>query len=137
MNILFLCVANSARSQLAEGLARTLLGAKANVQSAGSVPSGQVNPLAVEAMREIGIDISSHTSKSIDDLDAEFLDKLDYVVTLCTEEVCPVLPGNAKKMHWPNPDPAGVEGSRDRQLAAFRTTRDAIAAQIKKQFLVD
>ena len=135
MNILFLCVANSARSQLAEGLARSLLGAKANVQSAGSVPSGKVNPLAIETMKEIGIDISSHTSKSIDDLDAQFLDRLDYVVTLCAEEVCPVLPSKAKKLHWPNPDPAGVEGSRDQQLTVFRATRDAIAAQIKRQFL--
>lgn len=131
MNILFLCVANSARSQIAEGLAKKMLGVESNIQSAGSEPSGNVNSLAIEAMKEIGIDLSSHHSKSIDDLDREFLDNLDYVVTLCAEEVCPVLPSNAKKLHWPNPDPAAVEGEHEEQLSAFRTARDNIKNSLK------
>src|SRR3546814_9614205 len=87
--ILFLCVANSARSQMAEGLTRYLLGDRATVMSAGSAPS-RVNPYAVEAMAEIGIDISGHRSKSVDDIDPA---EVDLVVTLCAEEDCPVLPG--------------------------------------------
>lgn len=128
MNILFLCVANSARSQLAEGLARNLFGNKAIIQSAGSEPSGIVNPFALEVLKEKNIDISSHHSKSIDSLDPAFLEKLDYVVTLCAEEVCPVLPTKAKKLHWPHPDPSSAPGDR-RQ--AFRDTRDAIEAKLK------
>lgn len=135
MNILFLCVANSARSQIAEGLARKELGSNHNIQSAGSEPSGTVNPLAIEVMKEIGTDLSNHQSKSIDDLDKAFLDKLDYVITLCAEEVCPVLPSKAKKLHWPNPDPAVVKGSRDEQLAAFRETRDNISKSVKTLLL--
>lgn len=130
-NMLFLCVANSARSQIAEGLARQILGSAANVASAGSVPSGQVNPLAVTVMREIGIDISRHSSKSIDDLDPLFLAKLDYAVTLCAEEVCPVLHSAAKKLHWPNPDPAAASGSANEHLEAFRRARESIAAALR------
>jgi arsenate reductase len=85
MRILFLCVANSARSQMAEGLARRLFGAKAEVMSAGSAPVG-LNPFAVEAMAEVGIDISGHRSKSVDEIDPG---SLDMVITLCAEEVCP------------------------------------------------
>lgn len=133
MKILFLCVANSARSQMAEGLARKLLGAKAEVRSAGSVPSGYVNPMAVQVMKEIGIDISTHRSKAIDELDKPFLDTLDYVVTLCAEEVCPILSSKAQKMHWPNPDPASVKDEAQR-LEAFRQTRDAIAKAISRAF---
>src|SRR3989338_8588325 len=106
MKLLFLCVANSARSQLAEGLARHLYGPKAQVMSAGSIP-GALNPIAVTVVREIGIDISGHRSKSVDDLPKEFLDRLDAVITLCAEEVCPVVLSRAPKLHWPFPDPAG------------------------------
>ena len=91
MNILFLCVANSARSQMAEGLAKSMLGQGHNIQSAGSIPSGEVHPNAVIAMDEIGIDIRDQFSKSTDDLDKDFIDNLDYAITLCAEEVCPVL----------------------------------------------
>ena len=127
--ILFLCVANSARSQMAEGLARHILGARADVISAGSQPS-TVNPCAVEAMAEIGIDISGHKSKSIDGIDAS---GLDLVVTLCAEEVCPVLPGRVRRLHWPIADPA----SKDKSLTPedfrtrFRTARDQIKARIE------
>ena len=96
MNLLFLCVGNSARSQIAEGLAKHMFGKGHNIQSAGSEPSGKVHNGAIKTMNDIGIDISKHTSKSIEDLDDEFINNLDYVITLCAEEVCPVLPTNAK-----------------------------------------
>lgn len=131
MNILFLCVANSARSQMAEGIARHVFGAAADVRSAGSEPSGTVNPLAVAALEEKGIDISEHYSKAIDALDKAFLDRLDYAVTLCAEEVCPVLASRAKKLHWPNPDPAAMAGGEAEKVAAFRTARDAIEAKVR------
>lgn len=126
MNVLFLCVANSARSQLAEGLAKRLWRGVSSVQSAGSRPAG-VNPLAVKALLEIGIDASRQTSKSIDEID---LSGVDLVVTLCAEEVCPVLPGNVKRLHWPIPDPAAAHGSESERMNAFRTARDAIRSRI-------
>ena len=122
--ILFLCVANSARSQMAEGLARKRFGARALIQSAGSAPS-RVNPLAIEAMREVGVDLASHTSKSVDTIDAS---TVDIVVTLCAEEVCPVFLGSVRRLHWPIPDPAGPEASLER----FRTARDTIAAKLEE-----
>ena len=106
MNILFLCVANSARSQMAEGLAKSMLGTNHNIQSAGSIPSGEVHPNAVMTMDDIGIDIREQYSKSIDDLDKDFIDNLDYAITLCAEEVCLVLPSKAENLHWVNEDPA-------------------------------
>lgn len=118
MKIVFLCVANSARSQMAEGLARHLLGAGATVASAGSKPS-RVNPLAIEAMREIGLDLTTHRSKGMDDVD---LAGADLIVTLCAEEVCPVVPGNIRKEAWGLPDPDGIEG--------FRAVRDEIRRRI-------
>ena len=129
MNILFMCVANSARSQLAEGVARKVLGGSAHVESAGSAP-GKLNPFAVRAMQEIGLDISRHYSKSCSDLDPAFMDALDYVVTLCAEEVCPVVVSRAKRLHWPLPDPATREGSDQEQLDRFRATRDALVQRI-------
>jgi arsenate reductase (thioredoxin) len=126
VNVLFLCVANSARSQLAEGIARSMWGKEARVESAGSAPGGFVQPLAIEAMREIGVDISGHRSKAIGDLDPAFLESLDQVITLCAEEVCPVLPGNAKRLHWPIPDPASAG-----KLEAYRQARDEIAARLR------
>ncbi len=128
MKILFMCVANSARSQLADGIAKKLFGAKANIQSAGSKPT-HVNPFAIRVLDEIGIDITTHTSKRVDDLDPDFVNTLDYVITLCAEEVCPVVISKAKKLHWPLPDPAGT-GSDDEQMTRFRTTRDAIKERL-------
>lgn len=126
MNILFMCVANSARSQLAEGLAKKILGNKVKVESAGSRPA-KVNPLAIESLKEVGINIESHWSKSTEDLSPDFLDKLDYVITLCAEEVCPVIISKAKKLHWPLPDPAGHdELSHEERLELFRKTRSVI-----------
>lgn len=126
--ILFLCVANSARSQMAEGLARAQLGGGIEVLSAGSRPS-TVNPYAIEAMRELGIDISAHRSKSVDEIDA---DGLDAVITLCAEEVCPVLPGRVRRLHWPIPDPASSDPaiSAEDMRRRFRAARDEIRERI-------
>ena len=86
MNILFLCVGNSARSQIAEGLAKSMMGPEYNIQSAGSQPSGSVHKNAISTMKEIGIDISNHESKSLEDLDKEFMNDVDFIITLCAEE---------------------------------------------------
>ena len=129
IKILFLCVANSARSQMAEGLARQILADKAEVMSAGSRPT-RVNPYAVKVMGEIDIDISAHKSKSVDDLNAA---DFDMVVTLCSDEVCPVLPGRTKRLHWPVADPDSKDESLSEadMLARFRTARDLIADKIE------
>ena len=130
MNILFMCVANSARSQLAEGLAKNTFGATAEIQSAGSVPT-KVNPLAIQVLKEIGIDISHNYSKIADNLSPKFLVSLDYVITLCAQEVCPILASKGKKLHWPLPDPAGhPELSPEEKLQLFRNTRDAIKEKL-------
>jgi arsenate reductase len=129
IHILFMCVANSARSQLAEGLAKNIFGNTAIIESAGSEPS-KVNPLAIQALKEVGIDITKHHSKSIDDLSPGFIVQLDYVITLCAEEVCPVMVSKAKKLQWPLPDP-GKTGSETEKLDAFRQTRDAIRKKLE------
>jgi arsenate reductase len=127
---LFLCVANSARSQMAEGFARDLFGDRVNVQSAGSEP-GTLNPYAVEVMREIGIDISAQCSKSVETVDPA---SVDTVITLCAEEVCPVFLGHVRRIHWPIPDPASKDASigRDEMLARFRTARDTIRQKLEQ-----
>ena len=135
MNILFLCVANSARSQIAEGLAKTMLGSKHNIQSAGSIPSGKVHPGAIEALDNIGIDISHHKSKAIDDLEYEFIENLDFVITLCAEEVCPVIPSNAVSLHWLNEDPANDSFNEIQIKMAFEKTRNNIY-QLLKKFII-
>ena len=130
MNILFLCVANSARSQMAEGLAKNTLDPSFHIKSAGSKP-GKLNPFAITAMHEIGIDISNQYSKSLGDLDPKFLDELDYVITLCAEESCPVFPSRkAQKLHWPFPDPAIDQGSDEQRVNLFRKVRDEISLRI-------
>ena len=135
MNILFLCVANSARSQMAEGLAKSMLGQGHNIQSAGSTPSGEVHPNAVIAMDEIGIDIRDQFSKSINDLDKDFIDNLDFAITLCAEEVCPVLPSKAQNLHWMNEDPAQDGKSKMETKILFNKVRDDIFKLIKKFLL--
>lgn len=126
MKILFLCVANSARSQMAEGLARNLYDDKAVVASAGSEPS-KVNPFAIRAMKKIGIDITSHYSKPISEV---LSDDIDLVVTLCADEVCPIVPTSTKKEHWPFKDPAAASGSEEGILTSFELIRDQIKAQL-------
>ena len=136
MNILFLCVGNSARSQIAEGLAKEMFSKKFNIESAGSRPSGFVHSGAIKTMNEIGIDISSQTSKSIQELDDKFIKKLDFVITLCAEEVCPVFDNNATRINWPNPDPAFGSMSRRQEEKVFREVRDNIF-NILKKFYID
>ncbi len=128
--ILFLCVANSARSQMAEALGRMIFGDRAPVMSAGSEPS-TVNPYAVEVMRELGADLGTHHSKSVQTVDPE---PIATVITLCAEEVCPVFLGKARRLHWPIPDPASKDPSipRDEMLARFRTARDTIRGMLER-----
>ena len=137
MNILFLCVANSARSQMAEGLAKSMFGKEHNIQSAGSIPSGEVHPNAVIAMDDIGIDIRDQHSKSTYDLDKDFIDNLDFAITLCAEEVCPVLPSKAESLHWMNEDPANVSYSEKQLKTSFSNTRDNLYKLIKKFMIMN
>jgi arsenate reductase (thioredoxin) len=129
-SILFLCVANSARSQMAEGLGRMIFGDRVPVQSAGSEPS-KVNPYAVEVMRELGVDLSTHHSKSVQTIDPA---TVGTVITLCAEEVCPVFLGRARRLHWPIPDPASQDPSipRGEMLTRFRTVRDTIRGMLER-----
>lgn len=115
---------------MAEGLARKMFGTSATIESAGSEPK-KVNPLAIKAMREVGIDISQNYSKSYADLKPEFLGQLKYLVTLCAEEVCPQVTSRAKKIHWPLPDPASQSGNDEERLARFRETREALTEKLK------
>jgi arsenate reductase len=125
-HVLFLCVANSARSQMAEGIARSLAPSGVTVSSAGSQPS-RVNPLAIRALDEIGIDIRSHVSKSVEGISPE---GVDAVITLCAEEVCPVFLGRAHRVHWGLPDPAGAGSTDEEQLQAFRNVRDELRRRL-------
>jgi arsenate reductase len=110
---------------MAEGLARHLFGDAARVQSAGSAPA-RVSPLAVRALAEIGIDISHHLSKGTADIDP----RVDVVITLCAEEVCPVFPGRVERLHWPLADPAAAQGTEEERLRRFREVRDEIRRRL-------
>lgn len=129
-SILFLCVANSARSQMAEGLARMIFGDRVPVMSAGSEPS-KVNPYAVEVMRELGLDLAAHRSKSVQTIEPA---TVGTVITLCAEEVCPAFLGKARRLHWPIPDPASKDPSipREEMLTRFRTARDTIRGMLER-----
>lgn len=130
MKILFLCVANSARSQMAEGLARHRFGKRADVASAGSVPT-RPNPYAIEAMAELGIDITGHTSKSVDGMNAA---DFDFVITLCAEEICPWLLGATQRLHWPIDNPASDDPylSPEDMRRRFARARDIIHAKLSE-----
>jgi arsenate reductase len=125
--ILFLCTGNSARSQMAEGLARALGGDNVEVWSAGITPRG-VHPLAVRAMAERNIDISKQSSKDLSAVPAD----PDVVVTLCDDAAdrCPAFPGRVERVHWSLPDPAAVPGSEDERLAAFRRVRSGVESRL-------
>ena len=128
--VLVLCTGNSARSQMAEGLLRHMAGDRFEVASAGVSPT-RVRPEAIEAMREIGIDISAHRSKSVDEFArGEF----DYVITVCdnANEQCPVFSGETKRIHWSFDDPAAAEGDEPGRLAVFCRVRDEIQERLKE-----
>lgn len=123
--VLILCTGNSCRSHLAEGLLRAAAGDILDVQSAGSKPAGYVHPLAIKVMSELGIDLSAHRSKSMN----EFLQQpVETVITVCgnADQACPVYPGQLNRHHWPFLDPAHAVGTEDEQLAVFRQVRDEI-----------
>jgi arsenate reductase (thioredoxin) len=129
--LLFLCVSNRARSQMAEGLAQALVaragaGSRVRVMSAGSRPSA-VHPLAIRALREIGIDIDGRRSKHVAEIDPA---TVDTVITLCAEEECPVFLGDAERLHWEHPDPDG-SGPEEEQLARFRSVRESLQVRIE------
>ncbi len=128
MRVLFLCTGNSCRSQMAEGLLRHLAGNCFEVASAGTHPVG-LNPGAIKAMQEIGVDISSHSSKQVD----QFLgQRFDYVVTVCdrAKEACPTFPGATTLLHWSFDDPAAATGSPEERRNAFRRVRDEISIRL-------
>ena len=127
--VLILCTGNSARSQMAEGLLRHDSGDRFEVESAGTKPS-RVRPEAIQVMREIGIDISGHRSKSVDEFAGEIF---DHVLTVCehANESCPIYPGHSNRMHHNFQDPAAVEGSEEQRLAAFRRVRDEIRMYLR------
>jgi arsenate reductase len=123
LHILFLCVANSARSQMGEGIARHLAPAQVQISSAGSTPT-KVNPLAIVALSEIGIDITTNYSKSVESINPT---GIDVVITLCAEEVCPIFLGKAKRYHWGLPDPSS-------SLDSFRKVRDELFNRLSYLF---
>lgn len=126
--VLILCTANSARSQMAEGLLRALHGDRFEAHSAGASPTS-VRPEAIAVLAEIGIDITSHRSKSVDEFAAQ---SFDYVLTVCDNArgTCPIYPGHAKRIHHSFEDPAAAAGSNAERLAAFRRVRDPIRAYL-------
>jgi arsenate reductase len=128
--VLILCTGNSARSQMAEGLLRHDAGDEFEVESAGVEPS-HVRPQAVEAMREIGIDISGHRSKSVEEFAGQ---EFDYVITVCdnANERCPVFPGKTRRVHWSFADPAAATGDEAARLAVFRRVRDEIRGRLRE-----
>jgi arsenate reductase (thioredoxin) len=127
--VLILCTGNSARSQMAEGLLRHDAGERFEVFSAGTKPS-QVRPEAIAAMRELGIDISGHRSKSVDEFDGQ---QFDYVLTVCdnAKESCPIFPGQTAAVHHNFEDPAALQGSEEERLARFRRVRDEIRQYLR------
>ena len=123
--VLILCTGNSCRSHLAEGILKRAAGDFLNVQSAGSKPAGYVHPMAIEVMKEIGIDISGHRSKHL----SEFLnEKIETVITVCgvADQACPIFPGQMNRYHWAFVDPAHATGTEAEKLVVFRRVRDEI-----------
>tara|TARA_B100000579_G_scaffold365137_1_gene324357 strand:- start:5887 stop:6303 length:417 start_codon:yes stop_codon:yes gene_type:complete len=136
MNILFLCVGNSARSQIAEGIARQMFGRSHTIHSAGSDPAEFVHPGAIDTLKDLDIDISKNKPKSIEDLDTSFINNIDFVITLCSEEICPVLPTSAKSLHWMHEDPANEKFNEIESKLAFNKIRGNIYNLLKK-FMID
>lgn len=134
LRVLFLCTGNSARSQMAEGYLRHVAGDRYEAMSAGIEPKG-LNPLAVEAMREVGIDISGNQSKDVVTLLGQHI---PYVVTVCNHarERCPIFPGAWKFLHWDLDDPAAASGTQEEKLAVFRRVRDELIRHIDQELVV-
>jgi len=128
--LLFLCVANSARSQMAEGISRSMAPKDVRIWSAGSKPA-EVRPETIAVLKEIGIDISGHRSKAVEEIPAE---RVDTVITLCGEEECPLFPGKAVRLHWGLSDPAAVQGGEGSRLNAFRAARDELRRRLSVVF---
>jgi len=132
-NVLFVCIHNSARSQMAEAFLHQICGHHFHAHSAGLEP-GKLNPIAVEAMQEIGIDISRNQTKSVSEM-LQSGKSFSYVITVCDEtsaERCPVFPGATSRLHWSFPDPSALRGTDDEKLARTRQIRDAIKAKIEQ-----
>ena len=129
MRVLILCTGNSARSQMAEGLLRSMADEGSTIASAGTRPVG-LNPLAVQAMQEVGIDISGQRSKSVAEFEGQ---RFDTVITVCDSaaQECPIFPGATKRVHWSLPDPAAAQGSIEERLAAFRAVREQLAGHFR------
>jgi len=128
--VLILCTHNSARSQMAEGLLRSMAGDRFDVASAGTEAT-RVHPLAIRAMADLSVDLNSHTSKTVD----RFLgEPWDYVITVCADanEKCPIFPGRTTRLHWSFPDPSQATGSDDERLDVFRKIRDQIAGRLRE-----
>jgi arsenate reductase len=123
--VLILCTGNSCRSHLAEGILRHAAGDILDVASAGSKPAGYVHPLAIQALQEIGIDISAHTSKHLNEFTTR---KVETVITVCgnADQACPIFPGQLNRHHWPFEDPAHAPGTDEEKLAFFRRVRNEI-----------
>ena len=131
--VLFICVHNSARSQMAEAFLNEICGVQFEAHSAG-LELGKLNPLAVEAMREIGIDISQNQTQSVFDV-FKSGELFSYVITVCDEtsaERCPIFPGVARRLHWSFPDPSALRGTHEERLAGTRKIRDEIRARVEK-----
>jgi arsenate reductase len=128
MRVLILCTGNSARSQIAEGLLRHDAGNVYEVFSAGTNPS-HVRPEAIAVMREVGIDISGHRSKSVEEFAGQ---DFDYVITVCdnAKQSCPIFPAKTKRVHWSIEDPAAVQGSEAERMTAFRRIRDELRTRL-------
>lgn len=129
MRVLILCTGNSARSQMAEGLLRHEGGDLFEVFSAGTKPT-RVRPEAITVMRELGIDIASQRSKSLDEFAGQ---EFDYVITVCdnAKEICPIFPAKTQRIHWSIEDPAAVAGTEEQRLAAFRRIRDELREHLR------
>jgi arsenate reductase len=131
--VLFVCIHNSARSQMAEAFLRQASRGSVEVASAGIEP-GALNPLVVEAMQEVGIDISGNATRSVDDVIRSGT-SFTHVVTVCDEasaERCPIVPGKGQRLHWSFPDPSALQGTRDERLVRVRQIRDAIGDRVRR-----
>jgi arsenate reductase (thioredoxin) len=130
VRVLFLCTGNSCRSHMAEGLLSALGGDRFEIFSAGAKPAGYVHPLAITAMRELDLDISRHSSKSLSVFDGQ---RFDYLITVCdnAREACPSYAGAAQQVHWSFDDPACAQGTEEQKMKVFRRVRDEIKQRIQ------